>query len=154
MVPFNHFLSELNKLDPEVKQIFYDFFSNENPFLMTSETHWRPNIDIYSTEKGIIIKAELAGIKQENIKIIFENNKLRIKGIRHDHSIEEQVNCQQIEIPYGDFERIITLQPPVNKKIVEDDIHATYKDGFLLIYLPFSDKNLQEKRIEIQVKGE
>ncbi len=153
MIPFHHFLTEFSKLDTEVKKIFYDFFSNENPFLLAAESHWKPNVDIYRTKNGIIVKVELAGMKQKNLKILFENNKLKIKGSRHDYSIPEQVTCQQIEITYGNFERIINIDPE-DKKIDEDNINATFKYGFLLIYLPFSKQNKNTKKNEINIEGE
>lgn len=153
MVPFHHFLTEFNKLNTDVRKIFYDFFSNENPFLLIAESHWKPNVDIYRTKKGIIVKVELAGMKQKNLKILFENNKLKIIGSRHDYSIPEQVTCQQIEITYGNFERIISIDPE-DKKIDEDNINATFKYGFLLIYLPFSKQNKNTKKNEINIEGE
>ncbi|MBU1075650.1 MAG: Hsp20/alpha crystallin family protein [Spirochaetes bacterium] len=154
MIPYNRFLMEFTQMDEEVKQIFYDFFSNENPYLIAAETHWRPNIDMYRTEKGIIIKAEIAGVKQKSIKILFENNRLKIKGVRHDYSIPDQLTCQQIEISYGDFERNIRLDYPDNKRIDEKKINASYKDGFLLIYLPFRDLTKTEQKIEISIQGD
>ncbi len=154
MIPFNNFIIEFNKLDIEVKKIFYDFFSNENPFLIAAETHWRPNIDMYLSQKGIIVKAEIAGVKQKDIKIFFEDTKLRLKGIRHDYSIPEQITCEQIEITYGEFERLINIPTPSGKNINEKKINATYKEGFLFIYLPFINTSKKEKKIEIQIKGD
>ena len=69
MVHFNHFITEFNKLNSDIKKVFFDFFANENPFLVVGEKHWRPNIDIYNTNKGVIVKIELAGIKQKDFYI-------------------------------------------------------------------------------------
>jgi len=153
MVPFSHFITEFDKLNKEIKKIFFDFYSNENPFLSVSETHWRPNVDIYSTYIGVIVKAELAGVKQKDVTILFQNNKITIKGIRHDYSVPEKVNCQQIEIPYGEFERTLNIHHPKDKIIDEEKIKATLKEGLLFIYIPFKDKE-KNKEIKILIEGE
>jgi len=155
MVPFSHFITEFNKLNSDIKKIFFDFFSNENPYLAVAETIWRPNIDIYIAKEGIIVKSELAGVKQENLSILFKNAKLTIKGQRHDYSTDENITCQQIEIPYGNFERNINIHCPENKIIDEKNIKATYKEGILFIYLPFKEVvNNKEKKIKINIEGE
>ncbi|MDD5066501.1 MAG: Hsp20/alpha crystallin family protein [bacterium] len=150
MLPFKNFLFEFDKLDTTIKEIFYDFFSHENPFLMVAETHWRPNVDIYDTPKGIILKLELAGVKQEDISIYFENNKLQIKGHRSDYSIPEKISCQQIEINYGDFERTISLEY-YSGLIDKENIKATCKDGMLYVLLPLLEKDGEAARIKIKV---
>ena len=152
MVPFTHFITEFNKLDSDIKKIFFDFWSTENPFLIISETHWRPNVDIYATKTGVIVKSELAGVRLKDLKLLFERNKLIIKGIRHDYAAPEQITCQQVEMPYGEFERSINITHPTNKKIDSDKLKATYKDGLLLIYLPYKDIDNSKEKIEIEIK--
>jgi len=154
MVRFNHFVTEFNKLDSDIKKIFFDFFANENPFLVVGEKHWRPSVDIYSTDKGIIVKAELAGVKQKDLSLSFLDNKLAIKGERHDYTVTEEIACQQIEIPYGDFERNINIRPPEDKQIDEENIKAAFKEGILYIYLPFENIQKNEKKIEIKIEDD
>ncbi len=154
MVHFNHFITEFNKLNSDIKKVFFDFFANENPFLVVGEKHWRPNIDIYNTNKGVIVKIELAGIKQKNLSLIFLENKLTIKGERHDYTVTEEVACQQIEIPYGDFERNINIHPPKDKQIDEDNIKAAYKEGILYIYLPLKNAQKNEKKIKVKIEDD
>ena len=46
--------------------------------------HWVPNTDVYSTDSGLLIKVELAGMRSENLEITVEGNRLRISGDRPD----------------------------------------------------------------------
>ncbi len=147
-------LTEFNRLDAEVRKIFADFFFNENPLLMITETHWRPNTDIYETSKGIIIKIEIAGVKQNDIDITYKNGKLIVKGRRPDYSVPDRVQCKQIEINYGEFERTITIERNFEKSIDIDNIKATYKDGMLFIFMPFLKRIVSEQKIKIEIEKE
>lgn len=147
-------LTEFNRLDSEVRKIFADFFFNENPLLMITETHWRPNTDVYETSKGIIVKMEIAGVKQNDIDITYENGKLIVRGRRPDYSVPDRVQCKQIEINYGEFERVITFERSIDRSIDTDNIKATYKEGMLFIFIPFLKKITPEQRIKIKIEEE
>ena len=41
-----------------------------------------PNTDVYSTDTGLVVKVELAGMKSDNLEITVEGNRLRIAGNR------------------------------------------------------------------------
>jgi HSP20 family protein len=150
MMPFKNFLTEFDKLDSKIKRIFYDFFSHENPFLMVTETHWRPNIDIYTTANAIILKLELAGVKQEDLGITYENGRLLVKGHRSDYSVPDKISCEQIEINYGDFERSVNLEQ-FNGLIDKENIKATYRDGMLFVFLPLFQRSEESMKIKIKV---
>ncbi len=153
MINYKYFFEEFSHLDADIKKIFYDFFTNENPLLMITETHWAPNTDIYETANGIIIKMEIAGVKQKDIEIIYDKNKIKIKGRRPDYSVPDRVSCKQMEINYGEFEKIISLDEYKDKYIDEDKIKATYKDGMLFIFIPYL-KKVEEKKNSIKIKIE
>lgn len=154
MIPFKSFLTQFGNLDSDVRKIFYDFFTNENPFLVVAESHWRPNVDIYDTSQGIVVKVELSGVKQDEISVVYEDNKLKIKGHRSDYSIPDKVSCHQIEINYGDFERVINLEYANKKQVVDvEKINATYKDGMMIVFLPYKN-NPKQDNIKIEIQGE
>ncbi len=117
---------------------------------MISETHWRPNVDVYITPSGIILKTELAGVQEDEIDIAYEKGKLYIRGHRSDHSVPEKIACQQIEINYGDFERVISLDNYLNL-IDAENIKATYKDGMLYVFLPLLEKQEENKKVQIKI---
>lgn len=126
---FLHF----QRLDKETRNLFRDFFTKENPLLMPAESHWTPNTDIYETEKGVVVKMELAGVSQEEVDISFRDRTLVVSGRRTDHATAEKVGCLQIEIPYGEFHRAIPVDAPVDFAKAS----AQMKDGFLLVFLPY-----------------
>ena len=93
-------------------------------------TTWSPPTDVYETEENCVIKVEVAGMRDEDFEVAFENNILMIHGHRPDRN--EKRAYHQMEIRFGRFE--IAVEVPVVVDI-ERSI-AEYKDGFLVIILP------------------
>lgn len=91
---------------------------------------WHPPTDVFETEDSIVVKMEIAGIKDEDLEVLLQENILVINGNRSDSS--ERRAYHQMEIPYGKFSVGIDLPVPIDT----EDAKAEYKDGFLMIHLP------------------
>ncbi|MGH9822903.1 MAG: Hsp20/alpha crystallin family protein [Blastocatellia bacterium] len=114
------------------------------PFLFKG---WTPSCDVYETNNEIVVKAELPGVKKEDVHIALENGMLLITGER---KLEEEIkkeNYQRIERSYGEFTRSFVLPTGVETaKIV-----AEFKDGLLTVILPKVEE-AKRKAIDIKVK--
>src|SRR5262245_48261155 len=76
---------------------------------------WLPAIDIYETaEKDVVVKAELPGMKREDIKVTFENDMLTIEGERKFATDVSREQYHQLERGYGAFRRSFTLPATVD----------------------------------------
>ena len=93
-------------------------------------TTWSPPTDVYETQESCVIKVEVAGMRDEDFEVAFENNILLIHGNRPDRN--ERRAYHQMEIRFGRFE--IAIEIPVVVDI--EKARAEYKDGFLVIDLP------------------
>ena len=91
---------------------------------------WRPPTDVYETEKDVVVKMEIAGMRDEDMEVVVQENLLLISGSRSDTT--ERKAYHQMEIPFGRFSVGIELSVRVNT----DNATAEYKDGFLTIQLP------------------
>jgi HSP20 family protein len=91
---------------------------------------WNPPTDVYETEQNLIIKVEVAGMRDDDFEVAIEKNFLMISGVRPDQN--ERRAYHQMEIMFGKFE--IAIQLPV--RIDLDHALAEYKDGFLTIVFP------------------
>ena len=102
---------------------------------------WEPRIDLFHTEDGILIRAELAGVVPEDLRITVdtERNLLTIRGQRRDDSDEVARGVQILEIPHGEFSREINLP---STEIAIDSMRATFKNGMLEIVAPFAQDQL------------
>jgi HSP20 family protein len=99
---------------------------------------WSPPTDVYETEESCVIKLEIAGMRDEDFEVAFENNILIISGNRPD--LNERRAYHQMEIRFGKFE--IAVEIPVMVNI--EKATAGYQDGFLVIVLPKGDPNQGE----------
>jgi HSP20 family protein len=106
---------------------------------------WMPTTDVVETTDAIILKAELPGMNEKDIKIEVENGMLTMQGERNMEEKTEEKDYRRIERSYGKFLRTFTL--PTNVKV--DDIKASYHDGLLEVTIP---KKEEAKPRKIEVK--
>jgi HSP20 family protein len=99
---------------------------------------WSPPTDVYETEENYVIKVEIAGMRDEDFDVAFEDNILMISGYRSD--LNERRAYRQMEIRFGRFE--LAVEIPVSCDM--EKATAEYKDGFLTIMLPKSDVKQEE----------
>jgi len=91
---------------------------------------WSPPTDVYETENAYVVRVEIAGMREDDFEITFEDNFLMISGSRPD--VPERRAYQQMEIRFGKFETVVGLPDPVNL----DASRADYSEGFLTVTLP------------------
>lgn len=111
-----------------LNRMFADFFGGESV-----AKGWTPTVDIYTTEDHeFVIKAELPGMKREDIGVTFENNLLTLRGERKFEEDVDRGNYQRVERYYGSFTRSFSIPGSVDAS----RINASYKDGVLTVRLP------------------
>lgn len=93
---------------------------------------WSPPVDILEKENELIVKVDLPEMSQSEIDIKVEENTLIIQGERKFIKEAPGENYIQIERPYGTFHRTFSL----SRRIDQEKIKASYKDGVLRIVLP------------------
>jgi HSP20 family protein len=93
-------------------------------------TTWSPPTDVYETDEDYVVKVEIAGMRDEDFEVAFENGILVIRGNRPD--LHQRRAYHQMEIRFGRFE--LTVEIPIRVDI--ERAKAEYKDGFLVVTLP------------------
>lgn len=134
----------------EMNRMFESFF--EQPFGLRSMEDWKgfaPSIDVYETEKEIMVDAELPGMDEKDIEITLGNNILTISGKRESEETEKGKSFYRHELSYGSFKRSIQLPDEVD----EDKIDATYSKGILKIVLPKSEQSVSQRKKIVIKKG-
>ena len=109
-------------------------------------TGFSPNVDVYycGEPQRAIVKVDLAGVELNQVGIEVSGRHLAITGERHVQETEGRV-YQQIEIPSGQFRRVVELQVEVDAERAS----ATYEDGILRIELPLRDPNETTRQVPI-----
>ena len=107
-----------------------------------------PELDIFETQDYIILKADLPGVKREDIKLTLSGRNLLISGIKRRMEISSnKTKFHCLERSYGGFKRIINLDVPINT----DDVKAWLKNGLLtIVFNKLQEKSPQEIPIEIK----
>jgi HSP20 family protein len=130
-----------------------DEFSAGWPFRLwwrripAEEIVWAPSLDMYEKEDSFIVRAELAGVKKEDIDISITGDTLTIKGERKASAEVKDEEYHRCEVCYGSFSRSITMPAAVDMSKIE----ATYVDGILEVRLPKAKEAVPAK-IEIKAK--
>jgi len=106
-----------------------------------------PAVDVYQTDKEVIVETSLVGVKPEDVEISVEDDILTIKGKSKEEKEEKKRNYWRKEIRKGAFERSIALPTKVKggKAVAES------KDGMLKITLP-KVKVKKAKKVKVKVK--
>jgi HSP20 family protein len=123
--------------DP-ITQLFGEFSER------LGDERWRPAVDVYETEKAVIVQVELAGVRREDLRVTVDGERLRIRGVRVPSRDEEMQRLHQVEIASGPFERVLRIGIAFERGAVS----ASLEEGFLRITLPKQEP--PRRRIEVE----
>jgi len=129
--PFNH----LTSLREEINRLFdlpYSDGSRESEFF-----GWAPPMDLYEDKNNLVVRAELPGMKKEEIDISLHQGSLVISGERKMEEQESEGDASRAERFFGRFQRALELPKPVDA----EKVSATYQDGILTVTLPKTEES-------------
>jgi HSP20 family protein len=107
---------------------------------------WAPAVDVLTEDDDLVIRAELPGLKQEDVDITLQNGVLTISGEHKVDEQEERGNYHVRERRYGSFRRSMTLPEGTD----ESKVHARFEDGVLEVRVEGAAIEQAPKRIEIE----
>lgn len=139
----------------EMDRLFGSFF----PRSLMRPFHWEmpswpeipaldvrmPKVDIIDRDNEVVVKAEVAGVKKEDLDISLGENTVTIRGSTSHEEKEEKGNYYRCEMSRGEFSRTLALPSDVDSEKAK----ATFKDGVLELTLPKIEKS---KRRTIKVE--
>jgi HSP20 family protein len=138
-------VGRLSDLRDEIDRLF------ESPLAELTRTSnvlsgWTPALDVYEQKDHFIVKAELPGMKKEDITVSLHDGSLSISGERKSETKHEDAEVYRAERFFGRFQRTVTLPAPV----APDKVKAQYKDGVLTVTLPKTEE-AKPKQIDVSV---
>ena len=138
-------LGRLTDLRDEIDRLFE---SPLNELTRTSNllSGWTPALDVIENKDNFVVKAELPGMKKEDIEVSLHDGSLSISGERKSETKHEDAEVYRAERFFGRFQRTVTLPTPV----ATDKVKAQYKDGVLTITLPKTEE-AKPKQIDVSV---
>ncbi len=111
-----------------------------------SVSKWYPAVDVLESKDSYLIRAELPGMKREDIKVEVKDGTLVLSGERKSEKPADGVEYRHVERVTAKFWRSFSLPETVK----QDGIEATYKDGILEIRVPKAEEG-KPRQIEISV---
>ena len=137
--PFSDFAEMRHRLD----QAFRDLSEG------AQHSGWSPSVDVVRKDDQLVLRADLPGIKPDEVKIEVENDVLTVSGEHREQSEEKKENYMRRERRYGSFSRSMVLP----KGVKADDIEAKCEDGVLEVTIP-APKSAEKQEIAVKSKSE
>jgi HSP20 family protein len=134
--PFGDFAELRSRLD----QAFRDLGA-------PGEKGWSPSVDVLKKDGQLVLRANLPGIKPDEVKIAVEGDVLTISGEHTEEKEEKDGTYMRRERRFGSFSRSMSLPSGVKA----EDIEATTEDGVLEVTVPLPETS-EAGAIEIKPK--
>lgn len=145
----SRFLSPLAQMDRLFDEVFKrPFFSLWSPRMAGGEVEdlYMP-VDMFEDGESVVLKAEVPGIKKEDIHIELTPDRITISGKKSEEKRTEQKDYFRLERSYGSFTR--SFQLPV--ETITDKARAVFKDGVLEVRIPKNPEAQQRvKKLTIE----
>jgi HSP20 family protein len=138
---------ELHSLQNEVNRLF-GLFDSPTARGSLAAREWIPAMDLSEDEGEYVVRADLPGITEEDVKIEFQDNVLTISGARNSAHEERKNGYYRVERASGRFSRSLTLPAGVDP----ESLRASFENGVLEVRIP-KPAERKPHRVAISVGG-
>ena len=104
------------------------------------QREWTPAIDVVRDNGNIVVRADVPGIKPEEVKIEVQDDILRVSGSHEERKEEKDKHFLRRERRYGSFSRTMALPAGVEAKKIKAKTH----DGVVEVTIPLPKEAKQE----------
>jgi HSP20 family protein len=163
--PFTRFGNPFRRLErfaEDMDRVFDDFGLGRSPLgsrlgrswwrspwrgaSMPDTDVWTPDIDVFQRDHELVVRADLPGLRREDVKVEVTENAITIQGERRHETAEQKEGVYRSERSYGAFSRVIGLP----EGTITDQAKANFKDGVLEITMPTPPEHVTRgRRLEI-----
>ena len=138
-------LRELGSLQNEMNRLFNSVFDAPQPGGNGGAMRrWMPAMDLVETDEHFVLRADLPGMSEQDIKIEFEDGTLTVSGERKSEHESKGEGYHRVERAFGSFSRSLTLPQGVDPEAVT----ANFDRGVLEVSIPKPEQR-KPRRIEI-----
>jgi HSP20 family protein len=141
---------ELSSLQGEMNRLFNTFFEAGQGGNGTGMANrWIPPMDLVEEDEHYVLRADLPGVKEDDVNIELENNVLSVAGERKHESSDTGKGFYRVERASGSFTRTLTLPDGVDAEAIA----ASFEDGVLELRIPKPEQR-KPHRVRISAGGE
>ncbi len=142
-------LRELGSLQSEMNRLFNTVFDTPAPANGGTLRRWMPAMDLVESGEHFVLRADLPGMGEEDIKIELEDGTLTVSGERKAEHESEEEGYYRVERAFGSFSRSLTLP----KGVDADAVSASFDRGVLEVRIPKPEAR-KPRLIEIAGSGQ
>ena len=139
---------ELNTIQGEINRLFNSFFDTPVSAGEGAGRRWLPAMDLVEAGDHYVLRADLPGLGEDDVKIEVEDNVLTVSGERKAEHEQRGEGYHRLERSYGSFSRALTLPEGVDP----ESVHATFNRGVLEVRIPKPEQR-KPRRVSISVGG-
>jgi HSP20 family protein len=139
---------EVASLQQEMNRLFSSFFDTPAAGAGNGEAvrRWVPAMDLVETDDSFVLKADLPGLDENDVKIEVEDGVLTVSGERKAEHEEKREGYYRVERAFGSFRRALSLPEGVDPEAVSADFHK----GVLAIRIP-KPEDRKPRKVAIKV---
>jgi HSP20 family protein len=141
-------LRELGTLQNEMNRLFNTVFETPSPSTGALR-RWMPAMDLVESDDHFVLRADLPGVSEDDVKIEFEDGALTVSGERKSEHESKGDGYYRVERAFGSFSRSLTLPKGVDPEAVS----ASVDRGVLEVRIPKPEQR-KPRRIEISNGGQ
>ncbi|HYU79201.1 MAG TPA: Hsp20/alpha crystallin family protein [Vicinamibacterales bacterium] len=138
----------MQRMADEMDRLFDDFGFGRRwlrpSWRETGAELWAPEVEVFQKNHELTIRADLPGLKREDVTVDITDNDVTIQGERKHEKEEEREGYYRTERGYGSFCRVI----PLPEGAISEQAKASFKDGVLEITIPAPPAS-KGRRLEI-----
>lgn len=140
--------SELENIQNEINKLFDVSLTRDSGHnIGLLDGAWRPAVDMYDSKDTILVKADVPGLRKDDIEVMVQGDTLIIKGEKKQEKEVHEEDYARMERYYGSFQRAIRLPSEVQT----EKVGASYENGVLKLTLPKSEQ-AKPKQIKVDIK--
>jgi HSP20 family protein len=136
-------MQELAKLHDEMDRIFGRSLGEASN---GTKQMWNPLVDVREEDGNIVVKADMPGVKKENVTITATEDSITIQGKSQEETEDKKDNYYRRERRCGSFHRVLSLPATIDA----DKAQASFQDGTVTITLPKIEQTSKAKTINVQ----
>lgn len=144
-------LSTLSDMERMMEETFHRPFFSMLPFRhllheIGSFGEMTPSVDIFEEGGEVVAKAELPGLRREDINVRVVDNNLIISGEKKTEEKVERKDYLRLERSHGSFNRTLSLPEGCDLEHVK----ASYKEGVLEVRIPKTEGTGVERQVKVE----
>ena len=100
---------EAERIQQDMEEVFRSLIIGVRPLSRSHIGVWRPPVEGVESDSGLVVTVEIAGIREDDVRVVVDSSLLRISGVRRNPATQQRRTYHEMGIAYGPFEADVFL---------------------------------------------